>query len=100
MTLPLFVGIALARGIGAVARFAVDSVVSARTRGEFPFGTFAVNISGAFVLGVLAGAAFGADGYRVAGVGFVGAYTTFSTWVFESHRLGEDGQLQLAWVNL
>jgi CrcB protein len=87
-------------GAGAVARFLLDGAVSARVRGKFPYGTFVVNISGALVLGVLVGAAVGQGPYRIAGTGFIGAFTTFSTWVFESHRLGEDGELALGFANL
>jgi CrcB protein len=99
VTLPLLIGIGLAGGAGALARFALDGAVSARLASDFPFGTLAVNLTGAFVLGVLVGAILDSDGFRLAGTGFVGAYTTFSTWAFESHRLGEDGQLRLGGVN-
>jgi fluoride exporter len=99
VTLPLLIGIGLAGGFGALARFALDGAVAARMAGEFPFGTLAVNLTGAFVLGILVGSTIDADGFRLAGTGFVGAYTTFSTWVFESHRLGEDGQLRLGTLN-
>jgi CrcB protein len=99
VTLPVLIGIGVAGGAGALARFLLDGAVSARTGAEFPFGTLAVNLSGALVLGVLVGATIDADGYRLAGTGFVGAYTTFSTWAFESQRLGEDGQLRLGGVN-
>jgi CrcB protein len=99
VTLPLLIGIGLAGGAGALARFALDGAVSARLASDFPFGTLAVNLTGAFVLGLLVGAIFDSDGFRLAGTGFVGAYTTFSTWAFESHRLGEDRQLRLGGVN-
>ena len=86
-------------GAGAVARFTLDGAVARRTGRAFPYGTLVVNLSGAFVLGVLAGAALGDDAYTVAGTGLMGAFTTFSTWAFESHRLGEDGRLRLGLVN-
>lgn len=94
------VAVGLVGGLGALARFTLDGAVSARAGGAFPWGTLAVNLTGAFLLGLLAGAAVGADVYRVAGTGLLGAFTTFSTWVFESHRLGEDGQLRLGLANL
>jgi CrcB protein len=77
-----------------------DGAVSARVGREFPWGTLAVNLSGAFALGVLAGADVGGDAFRLAGTGFVGAYTTFSTWMFETHRLAEDGRSRGAAANL
>ena len=58
-----------------------------------------MNLSGAFVLGVLVGAALSGDAYRILGTGLLGAYTTFSTWAFESHRLGEDGEVGLGALN-
>ena len=93
------VAVALVGGAGAVARFVLDGAVSGRLGREFPYGTLAVNLTGAFVLGVLAGATISADAARIAGTGFVGAYTTFSTWALESHRLGEDGELRLGALN-
>ena len=86
-------------GVGAIARFLLDGAVSQRAGRSFPWGTLAVNLTGAFVLGVLAGATISEDAYLLAGTGLVGAYTTFSTWALESHRLGEDGQLRLGALN-
>jgi fluoride exporter len=87
-------------GLGAIARMLLDGAVSSRAGREFPWGTLAVNVSGAFALGVLAGADVGGDAFRLAGTGFVGAYTTFSTWMFETHRLAEDGHGRAAAANL
>lgn len=100
MTLPVLLALGLAGGAGALARFGLDAAVGARVASGFPLGTLIVNLSGALVLGALVGAALDGDGYRVAGTGFLGAYTTFSTWTFESHRLGEDGQLRMGSLNL
>ena len=79
-------------GVGAIARFLLDGAVSARVRGDFPYGTLAVNLSGALLLGVLAGAVTSDETTRLLGTGFLGAYTTFSTWALESHRLAEEGE--------
>jgi CrcB protein len=92
--------VALLGGLGALLRFAVDGVVAEHVNSEFPWGTFVVNISGAFVLGVLAGAALHGDALLLAGTAALGSYTTFSTWMFESHRLGEEGRLPLAVLNI
>lgn len=100
MSLPLVIGIGLLGGVGAVARFALDDVVSGLAGRDFPFGTLLVNLVGAFALGVLLGASVGSGAYRLVGTGLIGAFTTFSTWTFESHRLGEDGQLRVGVVNL
>ncbi len=99
MTAPVLVGLGLLGGLGAIARFLLDGAVSERLGRPFPYGTLAVNVSGALLLGVLVGAAASADQYRLLGTGLLGAYTTFSTWAFESHRLGEDGQMGFGAAN-
>jgi CrcB protein len=91
--------VGLIGGVGAIARFLVDGAVSARLGRRFPFGTLAVNLSGSFGLGLIAGIVLSDDAYDVAGTGFVGAFTTFSTWALESHRLEEDGQAGLGALN-
>ena len=99
MTLPALIGSGLLGGVGAIGRFALDGSVSGRLGREFPYGTLAVNVLGAFLLGLFVGLALSASAYRLAGVGLVGAFTTFSTWTFESHRLGEDGELPMGVLN-
>ena len=95
----VLVAVAAVGGVGAVARFAVDGAVAGRLGREFPYGTLVVNLSGSFVLGLAVGAALSDDAYRIVGTGLIGAYTTFSTWMFESHRLAEDGELAFAALN-
>jgi fluoride exporter len=92
--------IAVLGGLGAIARFLLDGAVASRLGRAFPFGTLAVNLTGAFALGALDGAAVGGEALRLAGVGFLGGYTTFSTWALEAHRLGEDGRIRLGLANL
>jgi CrcB protein len=87
-------------GLGALARFRVDGAVSARVRRDFPFGTLVVNLSGAFALGLLTGLAVSTRAAFVLGTGFMGGYTTFSTWMVETERLGEAGELVSAFLNL
>jgi CrcB protein len=100
LSLPVLVGVSLLGGAGAVARFLLDGAVAARAGRSFPWGTLAVNLSGAFALGVLSGGALGGDALRLAGTGLLAAYTTFSTWALEAHRQGEDGRLREAGLNL
>lgn len=101
MTVLVWAGVAVLGGFGALLRFGVDGMVSERvTSSEFPWGTFAVNISGSFVLGLLAGLALHGDALLLAGTAALGSYTTFSTWMLEAHRLGEDGVLRLALLNI
>jgi fluoride exporter len=93
-------GMALGGALGALARYRVDSAVSGRWATSFPFGIFVVNGSGAFALGVLAGAAVPHGAMFILGTGFMGGYTTFSTWMVDSERLGEDGDVVLLLANL
>jgi CrcB protein len=83
-----------------VARFQVDSAVSARFPGDFPLGTLVVNLTGAFALGALLGSAVPERAALVVGSGFMGGYTTFSTWMVESERLGENGDVVALLANL
>jgi CrcB protein len=92
-------GVGVLGGAGAIARFVLDGGVSARLGRDFPYGTLAVNVLGSFLLGALAGAALSGDAYRLAATGLVGAFTTFSTWMLESHRLAEDGELGAGLLN-
>ena len=90
---------------GAVARRLLDLWVSDRTGGSFPFGTLVINLTGTFLVGLLFAWAIDRDVLprEIRGplmIGFLGAYTTFSTWMLESWRLVEDGAWQLAVLNL
>lgn len=88
----LWVGVALAGAAGASLRFVVDHVVSARTAGGFPWGVAVVNLSGAFLVGLVAGsAARGLDTSTgiVLSAGFCGAYTTVSTLMYHTVVLAE-----------
>jgi CrcB protein len=99
VSLDVLIAVGALGGLGAIGRFLLDGAVSARVAGAFPFGTLAVNLSGAFMLGFLVGVALRGDAFRELGTGLVGGYTTFSTWALESHRLGEDGELRLGALN-
>lgn len=93
-------GVALLGALGSLARFRVGAAVSARYAGDFPHGTLAVNLTGAFALGLLVGAGVPHRPLFVLGTGFLGGYTTFSTWMVESERLGEAGELPSVAANL
>jgi fluoride exporter len=95
-----WLGVALLGALGAGGRFVLDSLIERRAGGAFPFGTFAINVSGSFALGVLGGASVGGATAFVVGTGLLGSYTTFSTWMFESQQLAGDGEYALAAANL
>lgn len=85
----------VAAAIGAPARYVIDGFVQNHTEGSFPWGTFVVNISGCLALGTITGLGLyhGLDATTraVVGTGGMGAYTTFSTFTFETVRLAEEG---------
>jgi fluoride exporter len=91
--------------LGAIARYLVGGWVAARAGAIFPWGTFVINVSGSFVLGFFL--AFAQDrpwvhphARLMFAVGFIGAYTTFSTYSYESIQLMMDGQFALAAFNI
>jgi CrcB protein len=96
----IWVGVIVAGGLGAVLRFLVDGAVARRAGKSFPFGTLAVNISGAVLLGFIGALALNRYAALVAGTAFVGSYTTFSTWMLETQRLGEERQVRNAAANI
>jgi CrcB protein len=93
VSLLVWIGVVLLGGIGSVARLLVDGAISSRTGRALPFGTLVVNVSGSLLLGLIAGLAVSPNAALLAGTAAVGSYTTFSTWMFETQRLGEDRQV-------
>ncbi len=93
----------LAGGLGAGTRFVVDGLVRSKLRSALPVGTIAINITGSFLLGLVAGAvifhAAPVELQAIAGTGFLGGYTTFSTASFETVRLIQSGRTGLALAN-
>lgn len=96
MTLPLFVAIALAGGVGAALRLVVDGVIRGLLGARLPWGTLLINLSGSLLLGLLTGLAAGslpAVWQTVLGTGLLGGYTTFSTASVETVRLLQQRRL-------
>src|SRR5258707_312227 len=85
---------------GAAARAEIGVALAPASPSAWPWATFVVNLSGALVLGLVTGAALHGAALRLTATGLLGSYTTFSTWMFETHRLGEDGELGLAVLNV
>ena len=98
MTAATWIGVAAVGGAGACARFLLDGLVSVGR--DLPWGTFAVNVSGSFLLGLVSGLAFTGDALVLAGSAALGSYTTFSTWMLETHRLREEGEFWPALGNV
>jgi fluoride exporter len=92
MNVLLWAGVVVIGGAGSVVRFLVDGMVTSGGGRDFPYGTLVINLSGALILGLLAGLVLGHDQALLAGTAAVGSYTTFSTWMFETERLAEQRQ--------
>lgn len=109
MSAAMLLAVGLLGGAGSVARWLLDRAVTHRAahptcpapqRPVFPAGTLAVNLSGTLLLGLLVGVAPGGDALRLLGVGLLGSYTTFSTWMLETERLTAGGRRRAAAANI
>jgi CrcB protein len=95
-----WVGVGVLGGAGALARFGLTLLIADRLHPHLPLGTLAVNVSGSFLLGLMAGAAVEGDARLILGAGALGAYTTFSTWMVETQRIEEAGKRRIAVTNI
>ena len=90
--------------LGAIARYSLGGYIGSRFGVRFPYGTFVINVSGSFLIGLiltlLARTTASAYWRYLIPIGFIGAYTTFSTWMFETERLAEDRERSRAWANV
>ncbi|WP_316671214.1 CrcB family protein [uncultured Propionibacterium sp.] len=103
MSPPIVLLMAAAGGLGAVARFVVDAVIRSRLRTELPLGTILVNLAGSLLLGLITGLVVTGGDDRlalVAGTGFCGGFTTFSTASVEIVRLSRARKARHALVAL
>jgi CrcB protein len=96
--------VALFGAAGALSRYALDGWITDATHGQFPWGTFVINLLGSFALGFLVAATterlLPHPNWRIAlGIGYLGSFTTFSTYAYESVKLAEDGAVGLALLN-
>jgi fluoride exporter len=96
----VWLGVLVAGGVGSVLRFVLDGAVARRMARSFPFGTLTVNISGAVLLGLISSLALSRHAALLADTAFIGSYTTFSTWMLETQRLGEERQVRYAVANV
>jgi CrcB protein len=87
-------------GAAAAARFLVDAAFAARSDHPFPLGILAVNLAGTLALGLVAGAALSGEALVIVAGGGIGSFTTFSTWMLDSHRLADAGHAHLVWLNI
>ncbi|MEU8798957.1 fluoride efflux transporter CrcB [Spirillospora sp. NPDC048819] len=97
--MPTVLLVALGAAVGAPLRYLADRMVQARHDSVFPWGTFTVNVTGSGLLGLLAALPAGHGVMALAGTGFCGALTTYSTFGYETLRLAEDGARTYALLN-
>ncbi len=99
-----YLTIAAGGAAGAVARYALGNYIGSRYGFRFPYGTFVINISGCFLIGVsmalFARTTAGIYWRYLIPIGFIGAYTTFSTFEYETLRAIQDGQLTTGLMNV
>ena len=100
MSAALWAGVALFGGLGAVARLLMEHGVRRQLTMAFPVGTITVNVTGAFLLGVVHGTGLSHIGATLIGTGFLGAYTTFSGWMLETRSLRQDRRGRAAAANI
>lgn len=100
----LGLAVAVVAGVGAVCRYVADQVISHRHDSVFPWGTFAINVVGSFVLGLTTGLAahhgLSVTAATIIGSGFCAGFTTFSTWMWETIALSEAGAVLEATLNV
>jgi CrcB protein len=96
----VWLAIAAVGSVGAIGRFLLDSLIAEHAGRDFPYGTFTINITGALILGVLSGSGLEGNLLLIAGTATIGSYTTFSTWMLESHRLAEDKEFVRSLLNM
>jgi fluoride exporter len=97
--------VGIGRFLGAIARFWLGGYVSSKMGTRLPYGTFLINCSGSFLIGfiitILAERAHWSPNWRyLIPIGFIGAYTTFSTFEYETFRVIQDGELLIAFLNV
>jgi CrcB protein len=100
-----YIVVGLGGFLGAIARFWLGGFISNRLGTWFPYGTFVINITGSFFIGLiitlLAEETHWSPNWRyLIPIGFIGAYTTFSTFEYETFRNVQDGQLLVAFLNI
>lgn len=84
--------IAIGGSLGSLSRFLVSKSIAEQHSGAYPLGTFAINLAGAFLLGVITAFHVNFSVYAFIAIGFLGSFTTFSTFMFESFSLFQSGE--------
>ena len=104
MSLAAWLAFLAGGAIGAPSRYLLDGYIQSNTEGAYPWGTITINAAGSFILGILTGLTLehrlSPTAEIVLGTGLCGAFTTFSTFAFETVRLAEEGATNAAFRNI
>ena len=100
MTALGWIAVGLAGGAAAGARYLLDAEISRLSDSPFPVGILAVNVLGALMLGLVAGSTLHGQALVIVAGGVIGSFTTFSTWILDTHLLASADLAKLAWLNI
>lgn len=90
----VYILVGIGGAFGSAARYKLGKIISERSRHRFPTGTFIINITGAFLLGIVSASGVSANWYYLLADGFLGAYTTFSTFMYEGFNLFKENRIK------
>lgn len=100
MTVLGWIAVGLAGGAAAGARYLLDAEISRLSDSPFPIGILTVNLLGALMLGLVAGSTLHGQALVIVAGGVIGSFTTFSTWILDTHLLASADLAKLAWLNI
>jgi len=95
-----WVAVGLLGGLAAGARYLLDAEISRLSESPFPVGILVVNVLGASLLGLVAGSTLHGEALVIVAGGVIGSFTTFSTWILDTHLLASADLAKLAWLNI
>lgn len=95
-----YILVGIGGAFGSLARFGLEKVISKRANTTYPIATFIINVSGALTLGFVSSLGLGNNIYILLADGFLGAYTTFSTFMYEGLNLFQQNEKLNAFVFL
>lgn len=93
-----YILVGIGGAFGSLIRYKLGKEISERSKSNFPIGTFIINISGAYLLGLASMLDLSENGFLMVADGFLGAYTTFSTFMYEGFNLFQENEKMNAFI--